>query len=900
MFRYVLISVLIILTCSCGGGGKKGSSSTGQGEVPTDTGKRYKLGGVVKGLSGNLVIANGDDTITLDKESNFIFFKTIGEGALYDVKIVSLPTNQLCELRNSKNYAYRDHFDVVVECANLLERKININLPSKVKLADMRLLSNYQAKGGVGEESIDNNLVVYDNSVVSLRNAINQTVLLSYLGKITSDQYELNSKTTAIALMLLEPAVVSAIHDRGWLVGDVAVQLTNAVNVDGELDVLAAEVEKLVNNGGSLNSPSNTLVVALGRVLNSAIRILVSSPLVQQSQSENPSNSSVAISTTTSPSNTVGVNFYFKKLDSSSNALTLSATNQGSRYLSLRSSRFSPVTLEPLSSQDVVLNAAQAGQENFTVAITGPGILGDISDANTAGALEASIASGINQFFLPSLSILLGLNNPADFNVADCLSDNSLKALGAATLEKPSSKQFLLSDAYYKLLSDVAFSARAQFVTDVKNTNQSPIKEIFSCEKFGSGILISTKKSIAIDNTTGIINTLNSIFSSANMQTMPDLFSSQDVSYLSESIRNSYAEKEWNLSSTLKLDINANLTRVAEGMPVEFSSGCVNPSNNQIVECEITWDFGSGVTKKGGTVSNSFSSVGNYVVKATAISTLGAKQTQSIAIDVLPFKPNVIVKLASNTIKAGSMAYNFGDLDVGGKSTLSFTLLNDGFDTLNIFSFLSSDSNFNVSSASVNQLAPGAAASFNITYQPLTPGTHSGKIGVLTDDPDQSTFEFNVTGSSLGHWLLKHGNTEQSFTVVRSKTLYDNTEGSLQVRLFATQDQEYPQIRLSLKGYDINSSGKGDGIYSLNDVNNGETCLGFFGTDGEIGSQYCTSTLPNLAAMTGDVTVKTVTSTSVSKKVIFDFDALSRNCIAQASGCDSIHVSGEARYSGNF
>ena len=151
MLRYLLIITLLLLTYSCGGGGKH-SHGPSQSSAPVDTSKKFKIGGAVKGLSGNLAIANGDDTVTIGTDGKFIFAKSVSEGALYSVKIVALPPNQLCELRNSKNYAYRDHYDIAIECASLVERNIRMSLPANIKLDEVRLLSNYQAKGGQGEE----------------------------------------------------------------------------------------------------------------------------------------------------------------------------------------------------------------------------------------------------------------------------------------------------------------------------------------------------------------------------------------------------------------------------------------------------------------------------------------------------------------------------------------------------------------------------------------------------------------------------------------------------------------------------------------------------------------------------------------------------------------------------
>ncbi len=807
MFRCLMIIALVLLTSACGGGKKK-SHNSAETPAPIDTSKKFKIGGAVKGLVGNLAIANGDDTITLGADGGFVFAKTISEGALYNVKIVALPQNQLCELRNSKNYAYRDRYDIGIECATLVERNIRMSFPENIKLDEVRLLSNYQAKGGQGEEQLSamvTTMTVFDNSVVSLRNADNKILLLAYLGNTTAEEVDLSSKSTAIALMLLEPTVVSAIQDRGFVIGEVADQLVTAVNATGNIDLLATEIQNLIINNGNLNSPHSTLptssfAAALGRVLDSAVRIIANGSALPPKQPNAVAVGSTVVRqklSTGNSSDALGVAFQYVK--AASGALNVSTANQSARYISLHSDKFPAFTLAPDTNQSFELESGLGSQENFNVVITGPGTLGTISDANSVKVLEAGITSGLNQYFLPSVNVLLGLKNPANFKTSDCLTESSIKSLDSKTATQISAFESLLrDDKYYRLLIDVSHTARSQFLNSKNTANQTPVVELFACEKFGIGVLIGNKKAIAIENTTGVLTVLNAVFDSARLPVSLNLLSAPGVSYLSEAIRNSYAERVWVLSSALQLEIDANTSQTLVGSKVLFTSSCKDPTDNTVISCDVTWDFGDGQTATGNSVANTYLTSGHHLVTATAKDAEGTQQTQTI------------------------------------------------------------------------------------------------HIGVLT---------FAQDDNAVGHWLVTQGGTEQPLSSVRAKTSFNDDTNILQIRLFAAfHPQENPQISLSLKDFNFNTNGQGDGVYSLDDTSAGETCLGLFGDDtNPAGDVYCTSSSGRASTrpFTGSVTVTTDTS-SLGKKAVFEFEAFNIGCTTDIATCDSVQVSGEVQFDPGF
>jgi hypothetical protein len=638
MYSYVLMIIIIVLCAGCDSGKKKSQGGQSSSAV---TVKKFRIGGSVLGLTGNLAIANGDDTVTVAADGGFVFTKPVSEGDLYNVKIIALPQNQLCELRNSRNYAYRDHYDVAIECANLLERNIRLSLPSTLKLNELRLLSNYLGKGGQGEEQLSDlvtKMMVFDNSLVSLRNADNQILFLSYLSDLTAAEFELSSKSTAIALMLLEPTIVSALQDRGLSTGQIVNQLVTAVNANGDIDLLATEIQNLIAKKGSLSAPTAELNTSLARVLDSAIRIIVKSnalPVKPKAALASQSTVRQQKLSVVSSSEALGVVFSFAKSTDAIGTLNFSTTNQNARYVSLLSDKFSTLSIPPYGDKKFDVKSALGPQGSFSVVIVGPGTLGTLSEANMSGALDATITSGLNQYFVPSLNMLLGLKNPAKFNVSDCLGESSIKTLDSKSATQPGTIDALKNDKYYRLLTTVAFNAREQFVNGKNSKNQTPIEELFSCEKFGVGVLIANKKAIAIENTSGILIVLNSVFNPEKMPVSLNLFSSQNISFLTEAIRNSYAERTWTLSSVLQFDVAANRTQILAGDTVKFESACKDPTKGTPISCNVTWDFGDGKTAMGSSASNKYLADGLYTVTATAKDDDGAQQTQTINIDVL-------------------------------------------------------------------------------------------------------------------------------------------------------------------------------------------------------------------------------------------------------------------------
>lgn len=142
---------------------------------------------------------------------------------------------------------------------------------------------------------------------------------------------------------------------------------------------------------------------------------------------------------------------------------------------------------------------------------------------------------------------------------------------------------------------------------------------------------------------------------------------------------------------------------------------------------------------------------------------------------------------------------NFGDILVGDSDSLTVDLTNDGSDTLMVTDIALNPDGFSVSPTDAFNLAPGASATFTVTFAPTTMGSDTDTLTFSTNDPmnlmvaiplsgrgadgviagAQATLKFDATRLSVGTpWVVGRaaGMTLQSRI----------TEGKLQFVVYST------------------------------------------------------------------------------------------------------------------
>lgn len=96
---------------------------------------------------------------------------------------------------------------------------------------------------------------------------------------------------------------------------------------------------------------------------------------------------------------------------------------------------------------------------------------------------------------------------------------------------------------------------------------------------------------------------------------------------------------------------------------------------------------------------------------------------------------------------SGSDGTDYGNVVVGGATiSRSFTVRNDGDATLTLAS-LSVPAGFTITNGLSGSLAPGASDMFTVRFDTSVAGTKSADIVFSTNDSNESTFNFRMTGT---------------------------------------------------------------------------------------------------------------------------------------------------------
>lgn len=903
MARILFLLCSLFAFAGCGGSGSSGGGSGDDGggsEPPPRPVEQFSLGGTAIGLNGTVTIANGDEQLSLSENGAFTFANKLDESSRYDVDIVTLPERQLCEVLNSSSIILRDRDDVIVECASMVEVEVAIARPSAYELRELRLLSNYAAKGGPGEPALQgdaDSLLTFENTYVSLLGADSELIYLAFVDAVDGGSFALSSATTALALVLLEPTVAAAIQDRGLSASDIAADLAAALNADNSLDALSQQIALLAENRSGLAAGSAQLAAPLQAALQKAVDYLATVPYAAGAApvsrpAGNAAAKVVAVVSPTSVAEQAGVAFAFQR--QTPPALSISASNQRNRYISLSSDTFEDTLLAPGASREFALAQGLASQEVIDISVTGPGLLGEVAAENRAALFEAAAASALYQHLFPSITSLLGLANPGVFNIGDCLSDDTEQALLDSLVGLIDGdgevRTALLEKRYFDAYLALNASARGSFLN-------APMDELFDCDKFGAGVILESEQALAMENISHILQTLNALLDGDSGLT--GLFAHENITLLVSSMENSVVDIDWSLGNLLQLNIAVDADAGLEGEPFNLSGSCVNPIDDAAIDCEISWDFGDGNSAEGAQVQHSYAVAGRYTVVATAVDADGATHSQALDITVTAPAPNIRVTTAQGTeIAEGSLAHAFGTANIFDSAVAVVRIENHGSGDLNISDISTDDSVFVLNTGS-QILAPGAGVDVDITFAPAQLGERSALVTVASDDPDQSAFTFTVEGEGVsGEWVVVQNGETTRLPIRRTFARANVAARELPIRLFTNADtgNDYPQLNLTLSGYDLQAEGRGNGEYSLDDVGPA-TCRGqLIEALAEI--PWCTRTGGLFAdtPYTGTVTVESVAGDNEFKVITFSFSAVRQNCLPAAGPCESITVSGSARF----
>ena len=119
--------------------------------------------------------------------------------------------------------------------------------------------------------------------------------------------------------------------------------------------------------------------------------------------------------------------------------------------------------------------------------------------------------------------------------------------------------------------------------------------------------------------------------------------------------------------------------------------------------------------------------------------------------------PALSLAIGGTTVAAGG-SYNLGSTALATTKNATFTISNSGKDSLT--ASVTASGNFSVGSQPSGSIAAGASSSFLISFTPTSPESlKSGTVTVASNDPNNKSFSFTVTGVGSTILLPKTGQT---------------------------------------------------------------------------------------------------------------------------------------------
>lgn len=145
----------------------------------------------------------------------------------------------------------------------------------------------------------------------------------------------------------------------------------------------------------------------------------------------------------------------------------------------------------------------------------------------------------------------------------------------------------------------------------------------------------------------------------------------------------------------------------------------------------------------------------SIAVKFAPSSVGGRSATLTLACDD-PATPTTIATLVGNGLTRADLAatpasLDFGAVASGSSKELPTSIRNSGSGLLTISRIVQADSQFRVTSPTAPlTIAPGASATFVVTFTPASLGSQFGAIDIISDSPVHPLFEISATGSGSG------------------------------------------------------------------------------------------------------------------------------------------------------
>lgn len=193
-----------------------------------------------------------------------------------------------------------------------------------------------------------------------------------------------------------------------------------------------------------------------------------------------------------------------------------------------------------------------------------------------------------------------------------------------------------------------------------------------------------------------------------------------------------------------------------DGVAISADDGAnwyeVQPLRSEILgtDAQFTVDLDAAIAANGLTFNSSFRIRFNHY-DDTAIGNDGFAFDN---IAVLPAEAEIVVEQPFGTELAHLDTIDYGDVGRGFDTIRTFTIRNQGTIPLTgitpyIVSGVGQFADYSVGALGLNSLNPGESTTFDVTVNPSALGTRAARLRITSNDPDEGTFEIDLTANSF-------------------------------------------------------------------------------------------------------------------------------------------------------
>lgn len=107
------------------------------------------------------------------------------------------------------------------------------------------------------------------------------------------------------------------------------------------------------------------------------------------------------------------------------------------------------------------------------------------------------------------------------------------------------------------------------------------------------------------------------------------------------------------------------------------------------------------------------------------------------------------VEIVNGSTPLAANDTSFGSVSLGNPSIKTYTITNNGTQTLNIGSTSKTGADFTITTAPAATVAPGASTTIQVTFTPSVDNTRTGTLTINNNDTDEAVYTFNLSGEGV-------------------------------------------------------------------------------------------------------------------------------------------------------